>query len=102
MIAKVIFYKFHNGETMQQAKLNISDMIRYLPRDVTNHINTNIKAHCFDEGKEFVIEVVRGKIVNPQVIPAINEYIKQNDARSFFFEGLVAVKQGKYYLRWGS
>ena len=64
-------------------------------------INTNIKTHNFDNN-EFLIIVKGGKIKNLQVIAKINKYLKNNSARSYFYEGLVSSGNGNYYLNWGS
>ena len=42
------------------------------------------------------------KILNKDIIKAINKYLEKNSARSFHYEGLVSLGQGKYALYWGS
>ncbi len=108
MIATTINYKCFDGVQMAESHLNLNDIIRHLPRksdkgrDISCFIHTCVKAHCFDDEKDFVIEVKGGKIKNPEIISEINNYLLKNNARSFFYEGLRSAGNGKYYLMWGS
>ena len=103
-----ISHSFFNGVTMKEASLDMTNIILYLPRKSVKGrkevciINTNIKTHNFDNNNEFLIIVEGGKIKNLQVIAKINKYLKNNSARSYFYEGLVSSGNGRYYLNWGS
>jgi hypothetical protein len=99
MISTVISHSFFNGVSMEESYLDMSNIISHLPRNSV--INTNIKTHNFDNN-EFLIIVKGGKIKNLQVIAKINKYLKNNSARSYFYEGLVSSGNGNYYLNWGS
>jgi hypothetical protein len=88
---------------MEQNTIDINDLIRYLPKDKVLYINTNIKYHCdINSYDEFIIEVKNGKIMNKNIFKDINEYLKDNNCRSYFFEGLVSLGNNKYSLCWGS
>jgi hypothetical protein len=111
MSSAVISHKFFNGSIMEESSLHLSNIICYLPRkDLRGYkmaciINTNIKAHNNDsahEYDEFWIFIEGGKIKNPKVIAQINEYLRNNDARSYFFEGFVSAGNGRYFINWGS
>jgi len=99
-----IVYNYFDFSTfgMSKASLDLDQFITYLPKNQKCKIYTNIKRHCGDEGREFVINVDRGEITNPYAIEKINEYLEKNNSRSYFFEGLVSQANGFYYLRWGS
>jgi hypothetical protein len=87
---------------MSKAHINMNDLLRYLPKDQKCKIVTNIKYHCGDSSNEFIINVINGKITNEGIIDKINNYLEKNNSRSYFFEGLVAQKNGFYSLYWGS
>jgi hypothetical protein len=88
---------------MEQSNINVNDLIEYLPKDNTIYINTNIKYHCDIEScNDFIIEVKNGEISNPEIFEQINKYLKDNNSRSYFFEGIVSLGNNKYELYWGS
>ena len=111
MISYVISHKFFNGSIMEESNINLTHLTRCLPRRSLKGykevcvINTNIKTHNNDSINrydEFFIIVEDGKIKNTKVIAQINEYFRNNDARSYFFEGLVSAGNNRYFFNWGS
>ena len=99
-----IHYNCYDIETsgMKTFKLDFKSLINCLPTDRNCIVNTNVKSHCFDDGKEFIINVIKGKLTNKEIFTEINEYLKKNNARSFFFEGLASRGNNKYELMWSS
>lgn len=99
-----IVYNTFDASTIGMIKeeLKLKDILRYLPKDKKCRIITNVKLHCGDNGNEFIINVDNGKITNPMVLEKINKYMEENNSRSYFYEGLVAGKNGDYYFYWGS
>lgn len=87
---------------MVNSSLDLDHFVTYLPSNQKCKIYTNIKRHCGDNDREFIINVDDGKITNPYSIEKINDYLEKNNSRSYFFEGLVSRGNGSYYLRWGS
>ncbi len=87
---------------MYNDELNLKDILRYLPKDRKCRIITNVKRHCGEYNNEFIVNVVNGKITNPMVLEKISKYMEENNSRSYFYEGLVAGKNGDYYFYWGS
>lgn len=103
-MSAIIAYNCFNGIEMSKYNLDLNTIIPFLPRNKTCHINTNIKRHCdyYTKEKEFVIDVKNGKITNTQVLREIEKYLQKNNARSFFYEGLVSNGNNKYSLMWSS
>jgi hypothetical protein len=100
-----INYNCFDFETadMKTITLDFFNLIQCLPVDRKCRVNTNIKTHCFDENdKEFIINVNKGKISNNEIFTEINEYLRKNNARSFFFEAIVSRGNGNYELMWSS
>jgi len=99
-----IVYNFFSFATnaMEQSILNMNEMIKMLPKDQSCKIFTNVKQHCWDESKDFVINVKNGQITNFDVIEKINQYMKANNTRSYFFEGIVSRGNNNYFFYWGS
>jgi len=98
-----IIYNYFDFATNEMVKgeLSMRSLLRFLPKDQYCKINTNIRSHCGDN-HEFIIYVSNGKIMNEGVINKINAYLEKNNSRSYFYEGLVAEKNGCYSLYWGS
>ena len=98
-----IIYNYFDFATngMVKGELSIRSLLRFLPKDQHCKINTNIRSHCGDN-HEFIIYASNGKIMNEGVINKINAYVEKNNSRSYFYEGLVAHKDGCYSLYWGS
>lgn len=86
---------------MEKQVLDLKSILICLPTTFVT-LHTNIKTHCWDSRRDFVIKIVNKKIVNKDIIKAINKYLEKNSARSFHYEGLVSLGQGKYALYWGS
>lgn len=100
-----IVYNFYNiaSHSMEQETIDVNDLVRYMPKGQRVFINTNIKYHCdIDSYDDFIIEVNNGKVINTSIIDDINKYLRDNNSRSYFFEGLVSRGNGKYYLQWSS
>jgi hypothetical protein len=99
-----IVYNFFSfaSNAMEQNVLNVNEITKIIPKDRSCKIFTNIKRHCWDESKDFVIKVKDGKITNLEIIEKINEYIKSNNTRSYFFEGIVSCGNDNYSFYWGS
>jgi hypothetical protein len=95
------YFDFSSAD-MVKAILVLDKFVAYLPKNQKCKIYTNIKRHCGDNSREFIINVDGGEITNPNTIEKINEYLEKNNSRSYFFEGLVSQANGSYYLRWGS
>lgn len=87
---------------MYNYELNLADVLMYLPKNKKCRIITNIKRHCGEYGNEFMINVDNGNITNPMIFEKINKYMIQNNSRSYLYQGLVAGKNGDYYLYWSS
>ncbi len=88
--------------SMSKNELNVYSLMRFIPKDQKSKIFTNIKLHCNDDSKDFVININNNQITNPDVFDRINKYLEENNSRSYFFEGLVSNGNGNYSLRWGS
>lgn len=100
-----IVYNFFDFAScsMEQNTIYVKDLIMYLPKDKVLHINTNIKYHCdINCYDDFVIKVKNGKIINKNIFNDINKYLKDNNCRSYFFEGLVSLGNNNYSLYWSS
>ncbi len=85
---------------MEKKVLDLQGILNHLPYSYVRLI-TNIKSHCGEEG-EFIIEISNRKILNKWVVHSINKYLEQNNMRSYFYEGLVSLGNGKYSLNWSS
>jgi len=99
-----INYYCYDIETngMKVFSLDFNNLISCLPSDRKCRIKTNIKTHCWDDSNEFIISVNKGKINDCSILKEINEYLQKNNARSFFFEGLISRGNNNYELIWGS
>ena len=86
---------------MEKKVLDLKNILTSLPTNFVT-LDTNIKTHCWDSRRDFVIKILNRKILNKDIIKAINKYLEKNSARSFHYEGLVSLGQGKYALYWGS
>jgi len=87
---------------MKSISLDFKTLMQCLPTDRNCSVQTNIKRHCWDDTKDFTIQVNKGRITNNEIFTEINNYLKKNNARSFYFEGIVSRGNGKYELMWGS
>lgn len=96
----IIYNCYSSDAGMSKYTLNLEDIICYLPKTYCRLV-TNIKLHCWEKD-EFVINIKDGKIVNKDIVSKINDYIEKNNTRSFFYEGLMSLGNGKYGLLWGS
>lgn len=87
---------------MTKYTLSVSDFTSMLPPNQKCKIYTNIKYHCGDESKDFVINITNKKVTNPEVFDRINEYLEKNNSRSYHFEGFVSNGNGNYSFYWSS
>ena len=87
---------------MTKYTLPVSAFTSMLPPNQKCKIYTNIKYHCGDESRDFVINIANKKVTNPEVFDRINEYLEKNNSRSYHFEGFVSNGNGNYSFYWGS
>ena len=87
---------------MTKYTLPVSDFTSMLPPNQKCKIYTNIKYHCGDESRDFVINIANKKVTNPEVFDRINEYLEKNKSRSYHFEGFVSNGNGNYSFYWSS
>lgn len=87
---------------MTKNTLPVFSFVSMLPPNKKCNIYTNIKNHCGDYSKEFVVNVNNRQVTNPDVFDRINEYLKGNNSRSYHFEGFVSNGNGNYSFYWVS
>jgi len=99
-----IQYFCYDVETsgMKSFDLDFKTLMQCLPTDRNCSVHTNVKRHCWDDAKDFIIQVNKGKVSDKKIFEEINDYLRKNNARSFFFEGIVSRGNGKYELMWSS